>query len=82
MTKSQVTANKRASHNESGSKSKIKKARLIELKAAAHEAFIKINASTPDFTASPIFLGEGTRTAFTNEEKMIQANGNKNSKHQ
>jgi hypothetical protein len=56
--------------------------RAEESKAAAHEAFIKIRASTPDLTARPIFFGDGKRTAFTNEEKMIQANGNKKSKHQ
>ncbi len=46
-------------------------------KAAAHEAFIKIKAITPDFTALPMFFGEVILIAFIKAEKIIQANGTK-----
>ena len=72
-----MTAKIFASHKEIGNKSKIKKARAMAPNAAAHEAFIKINAITPDFTALPIFFGDVTRMAFIKAEKIIQANGSK-----
>ena len=46
--------------------------------AAAQEAFIKIKAITPAFTAFPIFFGEGNRMALIKAEKIIHENGSRN----
>lgn len=70
-----MTAKIFASHKETGNKSIIKKARAMAPKAAANEAFIKINAITPALTALPIFCGDVTRIAFIKAAKIIHENG-------
>lgn len=48
-----------------GSNNTIKQAKIKAPLAAAHEAFIKIKAITPDFTALPIAGPLGVSMAFS-----------------